>query len=721
MISDLLHNDQPIDDPSNDAFGIDPFSSALAESIRKLRAPNGSVIALNGPWGSGKSSALNLVLHHLEADIENKDVVVINFACWWFRGEEALALAFFRELYAGMSPSLSKKVKKALPKLAKRLLSAGSIVGEVVDVAGGNGAGTVFSKVASWLSGLFKDNESVERLHGALSKELAAQNRKFLVVIDDIDRLSPDEALLIFRLVKSVGQLPNVIYLLAYDRILAEKIVADRFPSEGPHYLEKIVQAAFELPDPLSSDLQNHFLAQIEKICGVVTEDKGVSFMNLFYEAVAPELKTPRDGTRFLNSLAIAWPAVAGNVDMGDFLALEALRLRRPEVYRSVRRSKEILCNGAMQHGRRSEDLARDLDKQFLGSVREEDRSRYRRSLMRLFPRLESVWGNTTFGSDFERTWARDRRVCSHAHFDSYFRFAVSADVVSVERLEELVANARNKDFVKAELRSALNVARAAGGTQVATLLDELRIHAEKIENKDVWPLLSAIFEIADELDVEGDKGRGFSIGGNDLRIHWLLRELTRDRFSLQERSSGFIAACETASLGWLADFTSSAWGDYHPDEGKPPEPEDRCLTTLEDARHLRQILHQRLLQAAATGVLLNSKDLAYLLYRWVELEDNESIAVKAWTDAQLETDESTNKLIVAFTSYGWSQSTGFDGLGDLVAKRSIRAQVSGIDKILNKERFRERVEQLATSGNYKEADAFLTAWKKQSKGDEWF
>ncbi|WP_245152406.1 P-loop NTPase fold protein [Allopusillimonas soli] len=42
-----------------------------------------------------------------------------------------------------------------------------------------------------------------------------------------MDRLSPDEALLIFRLVKSVGRLPNVMYLLVYDRQQAEKIVSE--------------------------------------------------------------------------------------------------------------------------------------------------------------------------------------------------------------------------------------------------------------------------------------------------------------------------------------------------------------------------------------------------------------------------------------------------------------------------------------------------------------
>ena len=107
-----------------------------------------------------------------------------------------------------------------------------------------------------WLSGLIQQEETVEKLHAELSKALSDQKKRFLIVIDDIDRLSPDEALLIFRLVKSVGRLPNVIYLLVYDRDLAESIIAERYPSEGPHYLEKIVQAPFELPEPHHSDSQ---------------------------------------------------------------------------------------------------------------------------------------------------------------------------------------------------------------------------------------------------------------------------------------------------------------------------------------------------------------------------------------------------------------------------------------------------------------------------------
>src|SRR4051812_14485693 len=105
------YNDKPISQPADDRFGIDPFAKTLASSILKLSAPEGTVLALNGAWGSGKSSAVNLVLHHLKEAVDEGEIGVINFNCWWFRGEEALALAFFRELYAGLGPTLGDRFK----------------------------------------------------------------------------------------------------------------------------------------------------------------------------------------------------------------------------------------------------------------------------------------------------------------------------------------------------------------------------------------------------------------------------------------------------------------------------------------------------------------------------------------------------------------------------------------------------------------------------------
>ncbi|MDE0534351.1 MAG: P-loop NTPase fold protein [Albidovulum sp.] len=58
-------NDFPIHRPSDDRFGIDPFAKTIARCILEFQNPFGSVVAVHGRWGSGKSSVINLVKNHL--------------------------------------------------------------------------------------------------------------------------------------------------------------------------------------------------------------------------------------------------------------------------------------------------------------------------------------------------------------------------------------------------------------------------------------------------------------------------------------------------------------------------------------------------------------------------------------------------------------------------------------------------------------------------------
>jgi len=202
-------SDSPISVPEEDRFGIDPFARALASSFSGISSPVGATIALNGPWGSGKSSAVNLIRHHLRSNANDDTLAIIDFKCWWFHGEEALTLAFFQTLNSALSKSLGDKAKELIPKIGKKLLQAGPVVGPAINLATGGIWGAVTSGSLDFTKRFFPEDESVEALFRRLSEALEGQQKRFLVIIDDIDRLTPDEALLIFRLVKSVGRLPK--------------------------------------------------------------------------------------------------------------------------------------------------------------------------------------------------------------------------------------------------------------------------------------------------------------------------------------------------------------------------------------------------------------------------------------------------------------------------------------------------------------------------------
>ena len=59
-MTDKLFADHPISHPKDDAFGLSSFADALATSLLKMSPADGLVISVEGPWGSGKSSAIAL-------------------------------------------------------------------------------------------------------------------------------------------------------------------------------------------------------------------------------------------------------------------------------------------------------------------------------------------------------------------------------------------------------------------------------------------------------------------------------------------------------------------------------------------------------------------------------------------------------------------------------------------------------------------------------------
>lgn len=178
---------------------------------------------------------------------------------------------------------------------------------------------------------------------------------------------------------------------------------------------------------------------------------------------------------RLTNQLSVTWPALDGEVDRADFLAITALQLAEPAVYDAIRRSREALCDTAQLGGRQEADVGERYDERLAIAGRAEpDKARLRIALRRLFPRLDAVWSNTFHQGE---EWRRDRLIASSTHFPSYFAFSISDDIVPAATVRALVERAGEPEFIKSSLRAALAVGRRAGGTRAALLLDELKVH----------------------------------------------------------------------------------------------------------------------------------------------------------------------------------------------------------------------------------------------------
>lgn len=704
------YNDSPIEKPEDDLYGVTPFAESMASSISKIKSPIGTAIALNGPWGSGKSSVVNMIRTSLHEE-GRKDLIVTDFKCWWYRGEEALALAFLQNLHTTLKNGLGDKIKGLIPKLSKNLLQAGSVVGQTVAAASGQGwLKSGISGGANYIEKtFFSDKETVETSFRKLADILEKQDKRFLVIIDDIDRLTPEEALAIFRLIKSIGRLPNVMYLLVFDRDLAEKAVSARYPSEGPHFLEKIIQAGFEVPVPMQTDLNDAILTSIGNICGQAHEDELRRFMNIFYDVVVPYMSTPRHVVRFQNAISITWPAIVGEVSLADFVALETIRLYEPVLFKAIRKHKTLLCGTSS--GERNEDKHAPL----LIGIPEDRHELAINTLKRVFPKMES----SGFGGDWLSIWKQEQRVCIDANFDTYFRLSLSEEVLSKKQIEELIVRSNDRDFIQITMLNAAKSIRKTGKSMVPVYLDELNSRASKITKENVLPLMASLFEIFDQIDLEIDAERGMSFADTGLRYHWLIRRLTENRFTLEERSELYLAAMQGAQLGWVVDFTSSAIADHKEEDNRPRKKYD-CLVEESSLPNFIEIALSGIRKAAENGSLLKHKQLVSILYRWGEFLGNDHTEALNWTSGLFDDDESLLVLAESFVGRSWSMGMGgFGSLGDRVSISSMRVNIDKDCKILDVDRFRDRLEKIAANPDSpKERIAFinkfLEVWSTQ-------
>ncbi len=138
------------------------------------------------------------------------------------------------ELSASLDKKFSEKVGEGFRNIARRIASSRDLVVAGLGlVPGGSLVKDVTGAAIGAVGSLARSDKSLSQLRDELAADLHGQDKRLLVIIDDVDRLPANEVRQIFRLVKSVADLPNVNYLLIFDREVAERAFEDPFISEA--------------------------------------------------------------------------------------------------------------------------------------------------------------------------------------------------------------------------------------------------------------------------------------------------------------------------------------------------------------------------------------------------------------------------------------------------------------------------------------------------------
>lgn len=190
----------------------------------------------------------------------------------------------------------------------------------------------------------YLEDPSLQKAYENLRQQLEASGRRFFVTIDDIDRLDEDEIKSIMQMVKTVGRLPNVMYLLAYDRDIVWRALGEDIDRIGPKFAEKIVQQEVELPVPSRGALLRILDQEIGFLIG--SSEDSARWQYIVRDGVQRWINSPRDVLRLSNALKFAWPALKGEFDPQDLIAIEGIRLFDAETFEWIRVNRDFLFSG---------------------------------------------------------------------------------------------------------------------------------------------------------------------------------------------------------------------------------------------------------------------------------------------------------------------------------------------------------------------------------------
>lgn len=450
MLHDLsgYYVDRPIDLPDHDAFGRHEFVTNVATTVNAMGVRHeSSIAALVGPWGSGKSSIFNLLERRLNQ--ATPEWIVRRFNPWLFSDIDSLLVNFFAEISRALPAGRgTRATRKRIGQLAKQL----SPLGKIGSLFGWDASEPIAS-IGSIIQG---DDESAAERHETLREELNKLPVRICFVLDDFDRLQPDELLVALKLIRLIGNLPNIHYILAYDeRTLLDLLISTPVGSgneaRAAQYIDKMVQIRFDIPPLTDHQLDKTFEAALiktltERNCSI-SEAEFRRLGQTLSAHMIESLRVPRHIIKYFAQFNSALTAdYAEEINLVDFAILTYIRTFRGTLYARLPYWKKLLLGHAKTAipGQRTRG---DVDAEKLAWTKRLDEAKIATSehdrcldlLSHLFPAL-SEFSNDRYISRIDQDrLARNKHVASTEYFDRYFQGSIPDDDIADKLLVEFL------------------------------------------------------------------------------------------------------------------------------------------------------------------------------------------------------------------------------------------------------------------------------------------
>ena len=297
---------------SSDGLGFSAYSRVLSQVA--LDTPGPFTIGVFGEWGSGKTSLMRMIQKEL---LDKPDIVTVWFNAWRYEKEQhpivPLVGTIVAELEAFESRShknhdSSKNLIRALRAVAYAFSAKSTVkIPGFAEVEASFIAKDMIDRKERLALDPLLDRSLYYGAFSALESIRLGEDIRVVVLIDDLDRCFPNQAIHLLESIKLVLAQPGFIFILGVARQVIEGYLQHRYISEygisdfkGYMYLDKIVQLPF--PIPPSAGRMKDFCASILEAQPSEIAEKLSETLVIVAEALGGN---PRAVIRFLNNILV--------------------------------------------------------------------------------------------------------------------------------------------------------------------------------------------------------------------------------------------------------------------------------------------------------------------------------------------------------------------------------------------------------------------------------
>lgn len=656
-----FYSDAPIISKNEDKLNRDNFAKNLANAIQSFPVNESLSVGLIGKWGTGKTSIINLTKNYINDD----KLIIIEFNPWYFSTQNNLYQQFFNmisseiekrefgdKLWIKKKYSQIKMQYDNLSKVTRENKKLTQYVKEKFysfkELRNSDVINAYYTQIKSNSSVNFntlgigysynfddslKEYHSVSYLKTKCEQYFNDLGYRFLIIIDDIDRMNSIEIEQIFILVKSLANFPNFIYLLSFDKEVVVNSLNDVPEDFRNDFIEKIIQIPIVVPEISDYSLDNYIQNEIKELYYEYLKDnfRGKNEFKKVSHIIGYFIKNIRDLKRYLNAIEF-YSTFMCELNINDMFILIAIHTFEYEIYLKIKNDLKVFILDEFLYFKDENEIKKRITK-FLNDsyllLEQINRNELDSTLGTLFPILnvENLKLNRIMlGSDIEE---KECRISSSFHFNKYFTLTVENNEISSVEMDKFL-KLDNTNEIYDILLDYYEIGN------FKSFISTFRQFLERVSDENAKYYIYALMKFGDNFSTDND----FTDYWNSICIRLFEKiDSNENSFRIIKNSIRDENIFLITRFTYHLSYYYGHCGDYDDDI-----PKEYNILNDSDLFKLEKLVLEKLRELISNKKLLMHEKLGTILYFWCLLE-NEGL-VKEYLENNIQSDE--DKIVVS-------------------------------------------------------------------------